>query len=275
MTLIVGGDSRIGAALATELESRGLPFANTSRRGAGGLRLDLAENPSNWLIPSCRSAVLCGAMTRLDHCEREPELARRINTDAVGELARRFAERGTYFVFLSTNLVFDGSKAMPMASDLVCPSTVYGDLKARAEEKARNASPERSAILRLTKVLGPGHERLTAWGRDLSAGRTLSAFDDMPLAPVGLRQVVGALVGLLENEVAGTFHLSANHDVTWFDLALAFARARGVDETMVRRSSAAEAGLDPPAHSALGMGELELAQGWKAQDPWQALQEAI
>lgn len=275
MTLIVGGDSLIGGALANVLKERGLPVVTTSRRGEVGPQLDLAAPPATWLLPPSESAVICGAMTRLDRCVAEPELARRINRDAVGELARRFAERGTYFVFLSTNLVFDGNKAMPTASDMVCPSTLYGALKAEAEEYARKAAPEGSAILRLTKVLGPGHQRLAAWDSDLSTGRSLHAFGDMPLAPVSLRQVVAAIMGLLENKVPGTFHLSASHDITWFDVALELARARGVNEALVQRSSAAEAGLNPPVHSALGMGEAEHTQGWIAEDPGRALQEAI
>jgi dTDP-4-dehydrorhamnose reductase len=275
MTLIIGGDSMIGAALATELKMLARPVTTTSRRGLAGLQLDLAAPSSSWFLPPCRSAVVCAAMTSIDGCERQPELARRINTEAVDELSRRLSDNGSHLIFLSTNLVFDGSMANPGSAHATCPTTLYGELKAEAEEAVRAANLEASAILRLTKVLGPGHQRLASWESALAAGRAIEAFGDMPLAPVGLGRVTAGLASMLENRAVGTFHLSAAHDVTWFDLARRLATARGMDARMVVETSAFSRGLHPPRHSALGMGEAELQLGLTPDDPQRALEEAL
>jgi len=273
MTLIVGGDSHIGAALAAEMRKRSHPVLTTSRRAGEGLPLDLADSPSSWRLPPCRSVVLCAAMTRLDDCNRNPDLARRINTDGVVELSRRLADSGAHLVFLSTNLVFDGSKDRPMSAEPTNPNSFYGSLKAEAEQGILSAACGRAAVLRLTKVLWAGQERLSAWGAALASGRTVEAFADVPIAPISLRRVVQGIMRILDGRLAGTYHMSASHDITWFDLARRLACAHGLEQELVQPSSAVNIGITPPMSSALGMGEAERKLGMGPDEPYRILAE--
>lgn len=269
MVLIVGGDSLIGSALAAALRTAAKSVAVTTRREGGeGLMLDLGADPGTWELPVCEAAVICGAMTRLRACEEEPVMARRVNVENTAALTGRLHRAGTHVVFPSTNLVFDGTRSRPMAEDAVCPVTGYGRLKAEAEVAVGEATEGKASVLRLTKVLSPEQELVAQWRQALAAGEAIEAFTDMPVAPVGLRAVVEAIGNLVEHRPRGIFHLSADRDVKWVEVARRLCEAWRCDPGLIRGVKAAERGLRVPQHSALGMGAREAALGMRPQDPW-------
>ena len=57
--------------------------------------------------------VNCAAQTNVDHFEREPAEAFRINSIAVGILAEICARKKTRCIHISTDYVFDGKKETP------------------------------------------------------------------------------------------------------------------------------------------------------------------
>ena len=97
--------------------------------------------------------VHCAAWTAVDACESDPDRAFRVNalgTRFVMDCARR---TGAYVVFLSTDYVFDGTKAEPYHEwDTPHPCSVYGASK-RAGELEIDAS---CAVVRDERRLSVG-----------------------------------------------------------------------------------------------------------------------
>lgn len=279
MILVVGGDSKIGSAVTGALRAKGATVMATSRRpdaaARGMVKLDLADPPDAWSLPPCEAAVICAAKTRLAECEAEAELARRVNVEAPTHLAARLHDKEAYLLLLSTNLVFDGMRELPAAQDAVGPLTAYGQMKAEAEQAVAGATKGHCGVLRMTKVFGRGDERLCGWRDALRQGKTVEAFSDVPLAPVGLEAVVRGVCRVIEARAAGVFHLSARQDVRWAEVAERVAELCGAETRLVKRVSAVPAGHATPRHSALGMGRDEAQLGMVPQDPWIAVKEAL
>ncbi len=275
MVLIVGGESQIGTAVARRLASTGKHFGATSRRANAAWPLDFARDASDWQLPICEAAVFCAAVTSLAVCEAKSDYARRVNVAGPATLAAKLHAAGAHVVFLSTNLVFDGSKERPMTRDPVCPTTIYGRSKAEAERAILEATEGQASVLRLTKVLSDQSQLLLGWRKSLAEGRPIEAFLDMPVAPVGISQVAAAVLDLLERKPPGLFHLSACDDSRWFDLAQSLCATWGYDLSAVRGARAADQGLSVPAHSALGMGEAEALLGWRPASFQDALQDVF
>ena len=77
------------------------------------IQLDLTDRGSieRALTESSPDAVIhCAAIADVDACEREPALARRMNTDLPGRIAGACAAKGVTMVHISTDAVFDGTK---------------------------------------------------------------------------------------------------------------------------------------------------------------------
>ncbi|MHB0989216.1 MAG: dTDP-4-dehydrorhamnose reductase [Bellilinea sp.] len=101
------------------------------------------------IVRTTRPDVIVNAVayTNVDKAESEPDVARRINADAVGEIAREAQNLGALLVHFSTDYVFDGAKGSPyVETDTPNPLNVYGKTKLDGEAAAALAG--RALILR-------------------------------------------------------------------------------------------------------------------------------
>jgi dTDP-4-dehydrorhamnose reductase len=76
--------------------------------------------------------IHCAAMSGMAEAQANPALAHRVNVEVTGLLAELAAE--IQFVFLSSDLVFDGRKGNYVETDRVNPIHVYGETKVVAEQ---------------------------------------------------------------------------------------------------------------------------------------------
>ena len=85
------------------------------------------------------AVVHCAAMTAVDRCETERDLAFRINRDGTANVARACARRGVRLVAISTDYVFDGDLDRPYreSDPATGGRTVYGQSKFAGEEAVR------------------------------------------------------------------------------------------------------------------------------------------
>ena len=258
---MVGGDGLIGGAVAARLRAAGGPVIATTRRPGvitnNVFHLDLADDPSAWPeLPEVDAAVLCAAVARLGACEADPAASRRVNVDGTLALARRLAAQGSYVLLLSSDKVFDGTGAARTRDDARCPATEYGHQKAAAEQGLLALEPS-CAVLRLAKVLSPSLELVQGWRGALEAGRPITAFHDMYLAPVGVNFVSEMIIRLLNERRPGIYQASGDRDVSYETLARALAGAVGADGALVKPAAADPDLLPPPTrprHSTLDMG---------------------
>jgi dTDP-4-dehydrorhamnose reductase len=232
--LIVGGDSLIGRALHESYRAAGAPCVETSRRAGQHPQLDLAASPETWeLADSYSAAFLCAGRTKLADCETHPAETALINVNRTTELARTVWERGTFIVFLSTNLVFDGHKAFPAVDDAQNPTTAYGRQKAEAEKILRELG-ERVAIVRLTKVVHAGMPLLLDWAAALRRREVIHPYSDTVFSPIPLEYVAGALRSIAARRTGGTIHLSAERDISYASLAASLAKHLAVAPELVQ-----------------------------------------
>jgi dTDP-4-dehydrorhamnose reductase len=161
--------------------------------------------------------VIAAAYTAVDKAESEPELAWRVNAEAPAEIARAAAALDVPLVHVSTDYVFDGTKATPyIETDAVAPLNVYGRSKLGGELAVASIA-RRYWVLRTSWVfsehghnfvktmlrLGRERDRLGVvadqTGRPTYAGDLARAIDALlapaqPAVPFGLHHVGGGPV---------------------------------------------------------------------------------
>lgn len=254
-TLVVGADSLIGSALMPELLAAGWPVIGTTRRAerAGSMvRLDLKDDVAHWESPAHVDVVIiCAGVTALAECADDPEGSGRVNIDGITALAQNFGARGSFVVHLSTNLVFNGDNPLPGVDAAVSPITEYGRQKAEAEKRVL-ALKNRSAVLRMTKVLGKHNQLLDGWVSSLKNGEPITPFSDINFSPVPLGFVVSVLKRMAKAQQPGVFHISGEKDVSYEYAARMAARVTGADAGLVRPCRSEEASTKPhPKHTTL------------------------
>jgi dTDP-4-dehydrorhamnose reductase len=285
MKLLIGGDSEIGAATSRFLQAQGMPVWATTRRhdriSADRPFLDLADTLEDWAPPpGARSACILAAVARLAACVADPVGSARINVTQTLMLIERLLARGVHVVFLSTNQVFDGVTPQVAPDAPACPVSEYGRQKAQveAELRRRMSRGEAVAVLRLGKVVAPVMPLVEGWIEKLAAGMPISAFRDMPFAPVAIDLVAKAIGALMDDRASGIFQLTGPRDVTYAEVAHVLARRLEADPKLVVEVSARDAGQpegSTPRHTTLDSSALVERYGLTVPDVWEVIEQLI
>lgn len=273
--VVVGADGLLGAAVASRLEAEGCPVMRTSRRGGpGAIPLDLAAPPGTWSPPAgIAAAVICAAVTSTDECRTRPDECRRVNVDATCEFGRRLAAGGARIVFLSTNMVFDGSSPFTPAAAPRSPKTAYGRMKAEAEERLL-ALGSGTTVVRLTKVIGRSLPVIDRWRESLGRGEQIRPLADLVIAPVSLDLATTVIAAATREPLGSILHVSANADISYADVAGRLAARWGAASDLVRPATAAELGVSLehlPDHTTLDASAVRDKLGIAPPDPWAAI----
>jgi len=273
-----------GGQLARELARIGAP-TGLELAFAGREDFDLStHDPASLIAARAPDAVInASAYTAVDKAETEPAAAFRLNRDAPAALARACAARDIPFVHVSTDYVFDGTKAEPyVEEDPVNPMGVYGRSKAEGEAGVL-AAGGRAAILRTSWVFGAFGSNFVKTMLGLAATRDeLAVVADQIGRPTWAKDLAdGALratTALLDRDAGaeGLFHLTGSGEaVSWADFAEAIfeeSARRGGPSAAVRRITTAQFAADRPgmaprpANSRLDCSKLVGALNWATPD---------
>ena len=186
--------------------------------------------------------INCAAMTAVDACETNEELAWSVNATGVQNLAEACGLVGAHLLTVSTDYVFDGTKTGPyVESDTPNPKSVYGRSKL-AGEAAAGAT---ATIVRTSWLSGEhGPNMVKTIVRLLSGDGQLRFVDDQVGCPTFAADLAPMVVRLAVDAVPGVFHVTNQGPVSWFELAREIAVAAGADPERVE--SCATADLQPP-----------------------------
>jgi dTDP-4-dehydrorhamnose reductase len=235
------------------------------RETVRGIRPDLIINAAGY--------------TGVDQAEREPEAAFALNAVAPGILAEEALALDVPLIHYSTDYVFDGSKTEPYnEEDIPNPLGIYGKSKL-AGERAIAAVDGKYMILRTSWVYSThGHNFLLTMQRLLQERSELRIVDDQIGAPTWAGSVANSTLAIIEewqrgNEKWGTYHLTAQGQVSWFGFAQAIRDAlqrQGKPAATLLPISSAEysAKAARPLNSRLDCSKLE--NDWCVSQPhWQ------
>ncbi len=280
--LIIGADGQVGSVASRDLAERGCKVIGTTRRAAAAtedcLFLDLTLPLQEWpKLPPVDAAVICAAMTRINECEDDPDGTAVVNLHAPVALARELCERGVFVLFLSTTGVFDFTRPYRRHDEAPSPVSAYGRQKAEAERRIL-ALDGRTAVLRLTKIMGPDMLLLRIWTADLAAGREITAYEDTFIAPITAAFAVRMIYGIVGATAEGVFHASGDEDRPYTALAAEMARAMGANVSLVKT---VEEGLphyptaNAPRYTTLDMSREEEMFGIPAPSSLATMRETV
>ena len=203
--------------------------------GADCERIDLAD-PESMRAALDRIApdliVNAAAYTAVDRAEDEPDLAMRINAQAVGVLGEWAARHDAHVLHYSTDYVFDGRAKQPYREDdRPNPVSAYGRSKL-AGEFALRASGASHLILRTAWVYAPrGNNFLRTMLRLAGERDTLRVVDDQIGAPTPaelIAQVSAQVIprwfnvdqgDMTSHALDGVYHLTSAGEASWNEFA--------------------------------------------------------
>ena len=248
---VTGATGMLAKALLPQLQSAGHEVLALRREQAdvtsfAALRGAIEPFAPQWVVH-------LAAFTSVDDCERDSELAFRVNGLGARNAALAAGACGAAVLTISTDYVFDGRATRPYREyDAAAPLSVYGKSKWAGEQAVREVAP-RHVIVRTAWLFGAGGANFVdSILRKARHAEPLAVVDDQRGSPTWTGDLARALVRLLAGGEFGTYHCTNGGDCTWHELAEHVVTRSGHGGPVERTTAAALARpATRPAYSVL------------------------
>ncbi len=161
------------------------------------------------------------AMTGVDLCETEQDLAMTINAKATEILANESAKQKAFFVYVSTDYVFDGKVGMKKENDSPNPLGFYGKSKL-AGETALNSLASGWCIARTSTPFGihTTKKSFPLWIKEnLESKKEIPVLIDQFTSPTYVPNLSKMLIEVATKQITGIIHLAGATRISRYDLA--------------------------------------------------------
>lgn len=168
--------------------------------------------------------INCAAYTAVDKAEDEPAKAAKVNSDAVGILARTCSKNDALLIHVSTDYVFDGKGTRPYREDdAICPQSVYGRTKANGERQIRESQCKHVIIRTSWLYSSTGNNFVKTMLRLGSERPFVTVVADQKGNPTWAADLAKVIDGVImkngKNKIHETFHFSNEGVISWCDFA--------------------------------------------------------
>lgn len=188
------------------------------------------------------AVVHAGAMGKPDECEEQQWQAYIVNVEGTVTLLSNAEEISSFFVYVSTDFVFSGSKGDYTEEDVTDPVNYYGKTKQDAEDAVREYAGD-WAIVRTVLVYGQplsGRSNILTIVKDkLEKGETYNVVDDQFRTPTYVEDLANGIVSIIAKRATGVYHLAGKDKLTPYQMAQETAVHLGLDKELIRRVTAA------------------------------------
>ncbi len=226
--VITGANGGLGSALLSACAD-----LHPAWRATGVLRKDAdLTRPLDVVHPVLSAnpdvVIHCAAMTEVDKCETEPELARAVNVEGTRAVVSAAETAGARMVYISTDYVFDGKGGTPYPVDAAPrPLNVYG--KTKLEGEFLTLATKGSLVVRTSWLYGKVGKSFPAAVLKLcQTQKEIRMINDQKSSPTYWDDLAAALLKLVEKKVSGIYHVSNSGSATWYEFAKAVMELNGI-----------------------------------------------
>jgi len=182
------------------------------------------------------------AITDVDQCEKEKDLALKINGHATQIISKQASKQKSFFVYVSTDYVFDGDKGMKKESDETNPINYYGKSKLEGEKSVMNLASS-WCIARTSTPYGlhPTKKSFPIWvANNLKAKNEIKVLVDQYTSPTYVHNLSRMLVEIAKRQIVGLFHLAGSTRISRYEMAELTAEKLNLDKKLLIPVSLAE-----------------------------------
>ncbi len=219
------------------------------------------------------AVIHSAAASQPDYCELHPSESKKINIHSTLYVSDLCAALSIPFLFISSDLVFDGRNPPYSEKSPINPVNLYGEQKVQAEEKILESYPE-SIVCRLPLMFGysKGANENFSSGmiRSFQKGSRVQLFTDEFRTPVDAESAAGGVLLSLE-KAKGIIHLGGHKRLSRYEMGVMLQELLNVSPSLIEPISQKEMSMKafrPPDISldsskafSMGYSPLEVEEG--------------
>jgi dTDP-4-dehydrorhamnose reductase len=182
------------------------------------------------------------AMTNVDQCEEKKDLSFLLNAKATETIAKQAAKQNIFFVYVSTDYVFDGKKGLKKESDSTHPLGYYGQSKLDGEH-ALNKLASGWCIARISTPFGIHHKKKSfpLWVKEnLESKREIPVLTDQFTSPTFVPNLSKMLIEISIRQISGIIHLAGASRISRYDFAQMIAEKLNLDKHLIKPAKMAD-----------------------------------
>lgn len=205
--------------------------------------------------------VHCAALTDVDGCTRDPDVAYKVNAIGTINIACAAAQLDIPVVYISTDYVFDGTKRDGYTEfDSPNPVNIYGKSKLAGELSVKELL-KKFYIVRTSWLFAATHKNfpLSILNAAVS-GRELKVVNDQFGSPTYADDLAAFIAQLIETAVYGTYHFTNAGSCSWYEFAVKLLELANMSNVTISPIESAqwETPTDRPKYSVLRHYRLKL-----------------
>ncbi len=239
--LIIGGSGLLGSAIVNMFEDAYVTYNSTGINREKSFKLDISDTDSlKYLLEKIEpeTIIVTAALTDVDKCEIDPELAYNINRDPFPTIISYLRGRSGRLIQVSTDYVFSGEKGNYREGDERNPLNVYGESKMEAEDIII-ASDINYTIIRTSGIFGvnesTGKTNFFTWVyNSLKERREVNLVTDQYYSPVLNVILAKAIYEIYDREINGIIHFSSLDVISRFDFGNIIAEIFDLDRRRIK-----------------------------------------
>jgi dTDP-4-dehydrorhamnose reductase len=181
--------------------------------------------------------VHSAALTDVDRCEVEKDLAWRTNVLATQNIVETARKNQNHLVYVSTDYVFNGQKGMYTEDDQTEAINHYGLTKIEAERLVKSL-PSGFCIVRGSVIYGsrhaPGKPSFALWILErLKRREPVKTVVDQWTSPTLNSNMAETTLEIIERKLQGIFHVAGATRISRYDFAIHLAKTFNLDTQML------------------------------------------
>ncbi len=163
------------------------------------------------------SIIHCAGLTDIEFCEKNKSKCLDVNYKFTKKLAQISKEKRIFFVFISTDHIYDGKKKNYSEKDTTSPLNNYAISKIKSEQYIKK-NLKKFLILR-TNFFGFQKEYnkknfFNFIYKSLSKNKEIKLFDDVYFSPIHYLTFCKILTKLINSKKNGTFNISSDQRIS-------------------------------------------------------------
>ncbi len=216
--VITGADGQLGQALQKILNEQGDTVFPTDVPD-----FDITQHTIVQKLSDFRPELIihCAAMTNVDGCAKDPDMAFQINAFGTQNVAHACLRANADMVYVSTNEVFDGRADRPyQEDDPPNPVNPYGSSKRAGEQMAAHYVKDKLYIVRTAWLYAvSGHTFPAKIIAAADAHKALRVVTDEVSNPTYAPDLAEAIVQLVQTRAYGIYHFTNAGHCSRYDFA--------------------------------------------------------
>ncbi len=221
-SVVIGASGKIGKYFFSN-KQKDLLLTYNKNKLKNGIKFDVLKDNIADLIKkkNISKVVILSAYSDPDFCKKNKELSERLNVIKTKKLISCLIKKKIYFIFFSTEFVFDGKIGKYNENHKPKPINLYGKQKLEIE-KYINKNTKNFCIFRIAKTYGDDLNDNTLISdfinRSKKKNSKIFAATDQKFSPLFSRDLVKITKLFLKKEIRGTFNVGGPKGYSRYNL---------------------------------------------------------